>query len=700
MLPFLSKFLRNFPAIQTKQILKLVAQARQRGEIINEKDLKEHLSALADVTSEEELKMKVPFLFFYEADVLESDAVKTFMESVQRDTDACLGEVEHLGNAIRTHHRVLVDHYFNSVDAAITELEKKVKAHELLAIHKTRGFNTVPKVFDFSGSISVAGAGGVKTEWQNVLSVINRGDNSQPLRTQNEILVTPENFDATIDAEPTTYSNVLTSLGDARNASQSAKVRLSEDGSADFFGKDRDGGELFWSSPAHGDAGLSLGKKIEKHLFKTIEIISSTGTTSSDKRNTLKNNVSGNNITNVIDGLPDTHWSHSVKVSRPVDTCNLKLFLGFSAAKRINSVLINPVSMYPMVLTAVSYLNTGESEVSVTITETEMKPGTITTVDIGDVTAKGIFLTFKQTIATNEDFVVSRDISGDWQKGLKPTAVFDYIEDHRRDSLLIPGTETDVDTNIHYYDYSFGFKDILALEKIYEENGQYVPESFAITKPIDSLSLYANIDYPSGEFSDVEFSIRKENYSDGQTLEDIEVFPILPAGTSQLQERLFLTQQVDAASNDAGQTRFYPDFTETFSVYSNDTLLTLGTDYEISVDSGENWETTLSFSGTPEKTKRCLVKLLSPRTDKIFTVVYSPLISTQTAGGEVFINDEQTVTLEKNETYVFDNGRAGGNIKIKHSNIMLQIVVRSNTLNNRVTPYLKDAILLLGTNNG
>lgn len=698
MLPFLDKFLRNFPAVQTRQVLKEMSQARQRGEIINEKDLKEQLMHLANITDEEELKIQAPFLFFYEGDVLESDALKTFMQKIQLDTEASLGEVEHLGDAIRAHQKILVDHYFSGIDAAISELEKKVKGYELLALNRYRGFNN-QRVYDFDGSMSVAGIDIKGSGSQTSEPQIIYGGEQRILRTQNETKI-----GANPDVNPTQDSNPTTSviqqssvLSDLASFSQSEQ-------NIDPFVDIRSNKTLTWAPPVQGEAGLKLAIEEETfHKFRDIELVLDSETSGVNIRGDRRNNTDGNDIDNVIDGKPDTEWGYSVKSIELVDSCSIKLFLSFAGTKRINAISIDPVSQLAMKLSAISYLSSGQTEVSVSFTEQLLKPSTKTIVQIGDVTAKGVYLTFTQSTAENTDVIVERDNTGNWKRPENNTEIFDWLYNNQQLNEIFPNAD-DTQINIKYHDYNFGFKDVIAIERTFKEDGLFVPEIFKTKSTVNSLSIYADIDYPASVFSDVEFLIRKENYikdsENKEVFQDVETFPIIPVGTSTLNERLFLTQQVDGTAFDTGRLRFYPDFSQNLSIYSNNALLTIGVDYEVSIDKGNTWETSFTFTGVADKTPTCLVKLSTPRTDKIFTVVYSPLISTQEPGGEVFINENKSIILERNETYVFENNRAGQNNNITSSRILLQTIVRSNTLNNRVTPYLKDVVLLMGIKNG
>ena len=101
-----------------------------------------------------------------------------------------------------------------------------------------------------------------------------------------------------------------------------------------------------------------------------------------------------------------------------------------------------------------------------------------------------------------------------------------------------------------------------------------------------------------------------ENYDENNQLLDTESFPLISYGTDSQDERLFLTRKFTASVNDTGILCFYPDFTESFDVYRRGETLTVGVDYQISVDEGGTWEDTTSPVGVAKEFATCLIKLI------------------------------------------------------------------------------------------
>jgi hypothetical protein len=325
-------------------------------------------------------------------------------------------------------------------------------------------------------------------------------------------------------------------------------------------------------------------------------------------------------------------------------------------------------------------------------------------IPVGDIVARRFIITFQQDTGGDGDlFYYDVDV-GSWQKN---TTVETFIKGHMKDSGgpdgaeipmglgFIPTSADDGRLQGRFSEYVFGLKDICAIEREYESNGFFVPEPFTMKTPPNTLALYSDAGYPVDGGGDIEFLIRKENYDSRGILLDVETFPMLPYGVQSVDERLFLTElRTESVINDTGLLRFYPDFTESFAVYSNDTQLTIGTNYTVSVDGGTTWESSLPPSSTPNDPRECLVKIGGPRAGAFIKVSYSPLLSSSEAGSEVWINPERTVRLGRFQTYVFDNVRPFG--EVSECRIGLQIILRAHTLDSRVSPYLKEVVLLGG----
>jgi hypothetical protein len=661
MIPFLSGFLKNLPAIQTKQLLRILSQRRDSGEIRTQDEFVKELSVLANMIGGSKLSQKTPALAFQEGDLIESDAVRTFLDATKMDMEALLGEAENLSNVVRAHHKILTENYFDALEAALDELESDVRAYEVLTTRKFTGFTKRIKSLNFSGSNMAVGASA---------------------------------------ADP--FSSSL-------------------------FSDLRSGKAPTLSPPRMGELGIHLGilpdhSEYQK-LFTKIEII----TDSTTPQTALSTDADGNVPDNVIDGNSYTLWQRGILLDSYPPFCRMKLLLSFPVPERISALVVSPVSDVPLKIADISYIDSGGTEhelgvgsmhiatstaVGAGMTRSDLLSGAPRvdmedwvvsnrpkTIPLGDLTVSKVILTLQQGTAIPAEFYYYDSDIGGWRTS-------PVLEELLRERLMGIGGSISEDLGFiglegedtrlgRFVEYRFGLRDVYCLEREYQDTGLFVPEPITIGAP-KVLAFFADAEFPTCESSDIEFLLKKENYDSAGSLLDTEVIPFLAYGDSSVDERLFLKSRNKVLTtkglNDTATTRFYPDFSSSFEVYVGESLLTLGNEYHISVDGGSTWESVVPPVGVTTTPKECRIRFKNPSTSAILRVVYTPLVSGQTEGSEVWLNANRTVRLDKYQTYVFDSARSYG--EVSSCKIGLQILVRSNTLNTRVSPYLKEIVIL------
>lgn len=658
MVPFLKGFLNNLSAVQSKQVLRILSQMRDRGEIRSIQDFQKKLADLAVSIQKDQIGQRTPPLTFEEGELLESDAIRTFTEFVRLDLEAALGETERLSNSMRAHNRILTENYFNSLEAAISELEAETRAYEILEDQKFNGFTSKVKHWEFSRADSVPGA--------------NPDD---PIAASLEV---------------------------------------------DRRGRD----DLVYSPPGKGERGLHLGfssgSSEVADFFNRVEIL----TDSTTPQTVLSTSTKENTPVKAIDGDRDTAWKHSVLLEEHPPTARLIIAPSFTGARRVNCLVIDPLADATVKIASVSYVDSGGQEVQLPVgsdysagsvdlfdrsgplTGFNLDPNewilsnTRKVIPVGDIIARRFIITLQQDSGGTGDFFYYDHDLGDW---VNTTAedVLQGMPDSNLDGETIAQQLGFIGDQAErrkgkFLEYVFGLNEVSTLAREYLPNGRFIPEIFETSSAPNILSLYTDIDYPVGEDTDAEFLLLKQNYDSSGVLLDTETIPMLPVGDSSIDERLFLTEIQNTLSdvNDTGALRFYPDFSQSFIVASNGTPLTLGTEYQISVDGGATFESVIPPVGTPADPAHCLVRLTDPQGGIFYTTSYTPLVSTSEAGGEVWLNRDHTVRLGRFQTYVFNNQRATG--KVATCKMGLQIILRANTLNTRVSPYLREAILLGG----
>lgn len=662
---FLSEFLRTLSATETQQIFNILSKLRDKGEIRTPQEFQKKLSELAELIQENDITLHTPYLTFDARQILESDAIRTFIEGALLDAESALSQTELLGNTARAHNKILTENHFDALEAALDELDSRVRAYEVLTARKYTGFSHQYQTYSFSGAISAIGA-----------------ESSDPLA-----------------------SSLLT---DSRS---------------------RD--ETRYCFPRVGESGLHLPinkDTIERtHFFDSIEILTDSSTPQGEISLATLDNIP----VRAIDGNRDTAWKHSVLLREHPDVCRLKVGLSFAHAKRVNAIVIDSLSDVAMELVSGSYLDVGGQETDIEIGSSSSKSRSDllgsktlgkdfwqlrnkkTIIPVGDFVAKKITLVFQQNTGLQAEFFYDADLRA-WEKGESFEEMSSLVEPVRDlqqelgleepppvgadpDDFSSPFTSVEgifmsnLRRRAKFYEYVFGFREVSVIEREYFSDGIFVAEPFTIKAP-NTLAIHTAIDLPSGESTGVEISVAKENYDVFGRLIDSEVFPVVPYGDDEIDERIVLNQnQNSLVFFDTGVTRFYPDFSSSFSVYEGTTELTIGSDYNISINEGSTWLTSLP-SGSSTSIKSCLIRITSPQPSGLYHVLYTPLVSSDTAGGEVFINDSKTIRLDKYQTYVFDNSRISDTVD--SCKIGVQVALRANTSNTRVSPYLSEIVIL------
>jgi len=657
MIPFLKGYLGTLSAVQSKQVFRILSQMQEKGEIRDHRDFQKKLADLVQLVRDDRLEQRTPELEFLEGDMLESDAIRTFIDQARLDFEAILGETERMGNTMRAHNKILSNNYFDALEASVTELESEVRAYEVLEHRKFSGFSTVVKSLNFSGSISSPSAD-LDDDFASTLFIDSHGDQ-----------------------------------------------------------------ELFVSGPGVGEGGLHLASSRTKPEFVTYFDGISLVNDETTPQTVLNVSPDDNVPIKAIDGSDDSAWRHSILLSEHPDLCRLKLNLSFVGAQRVNTLIINPLADIPMEVVGVSYTDSGGAENIIDVGSSQIDSSTLSSnsgllgssdesrakwilsntkivIPIGDVVANKITVTFQQSTAGEAKFYYFDEDAGSWKYNPE-------LEDLLRSVMTVTTGSSSYDVPVqlgflppddeglrlgNFVEYVFGLKEVSVSTREFENNGLFVPEPFSLSYAPSTLALYTDIDFPVGDSTSVEFTVRKENYNSDGALIDVETFPFLPYGSSSVDEKLFLLQRYTSSINDTAVLRFYPDFSESFTVYRDGEEISLGTDYQISVNGGTGFESVIPPGSTAIEPNECLIKILSPSTSAIFRIEYSPKVSGSTAGSEVWVNSTRTVRLGRYQTYVFNNERPSETVS--SCKIGLQIITRSNTLNTRVSPYLREIVLL------
>ncbi len=197
------------------------------------------------------------------------------------------------------------------------------------------------------------------------------------------------------------------------------------------------------------------------------------------------------------------------------------------------------------------------------------------------------------------------------------------------------------------------------------------------------------------------------------------VFPILPLGVTRLhQERLVLSEKSDPSlvGNDIGTFVFFTNRASgDIKIYKNGVLITDKTGIALSTEGWQEEPDSIQTSGagadqrTPNNGTRMIfkVKILDPLQGDIFTVSYTPIVSTTkaipktptelaTVGGIQVVDLVGDLSARVSEAQIIILDRIGEDDVNQNSRIFLVIVLRQNTADTSLSPIIEEYTLLAG----
>lgn len=240
------------------------------------------------------------------------------------------------------------------------------------------------------------------------------------------------------------------------------------------------------------------------------------------------------------------------------------------------------------------------------------------------------------------------------------------------------------------YLYTIGFDFISVDLSTFEHKGVYISKEIETSNVVAEVALKSTVihsESSTGLVMDaIEFTLSKYNYNEDDALVYVETSPIFPVSKT-IEKEVLIT---DASG--FGKTRFYPVLS-TLKVYRDHTLLTLDTDYDLSVDGG------LTYGPAPATTPvgppiRLRIRLNGYLSASSYTVSYTVATVHPTLTGEpVWQNDLRTVKVGENGL-LFEY--LPNLDTISYSKMYLSVVARStDLLATRNTPIISDYSLLV-----
>jgi hypothetical protein len=634
---YLDKFVSTIPAVQGKQITEILNTKKDRGEIRTIKEYSKEADRLFEVlTASDPLPTLKLFLGEKDKSIF-SETFNFMMERVIDDLTTVFQEAKNIADVATLHRRLIIETILRSLRFAIHSLNDTINVHEFLSNNKD-GF-TAAQFNSF---------------------------------TQDNLLRTART-DAVASA---TYVDPITGL----------LVSTAEDAVVDPIGE-----QLLLST--------SLNKQI---ALKNIRLILDADTRASE----IDISFPGSDIRNAIDNQDNTFWVHDILLTDPEpDGVLTKVELKLAGVQDINFIELEPATLFKFSLTEMSYVDTSGNVRRIPLSETLLdRPRRI---NFTKITTNTILLTCKQRTYLRARYAFNANTQS-YERLIAQDPItledvdFTTVEQELGDLIDSATLKEAIGVtssafnfeDVDMYEYLIGFDNIRIGLNQYNNRGIYVGAKLTADQPgvmgLKAVEVRNQHEFLGLDIDSIEYTIYKQNFDVNNIFVDTEIFNILPISITAISQERLLLRERTALSNDTGTFRFYPDVSKTLKVYRDGTELIIGTDYQVSGDSGASYQAVLSLSvhDPGNQFHEFKVQVVNPADTSIYTVDYEPLL-------DVFVNSRRTATIKNGNLFNFNLNRP--NITVNRSDIFLTIILRRNHSNIAITPELKEYNLLVGS---
>lgn len=681
---YLDKFKSQVGQKQTEQMIKLLNQQRNSGQIRTIEEFTQKLESLVrDLTS----TIIKPTSTLYKAESnqeVNSETYNFMLDRAQDDLETAFAETQNIDEVQNAHEAIIRDVILKNLRFGIAELESKISLYEFLN-KDIRGFNSA------------------------LFTTFRESKENRTFRGTNK-------FTSTLFLDPRTKD--LTSID--------------EDASIELVGE-----------------RLTLATKDTlNYPIRNIRQLFDDDTPQSE----LIVDPPNISLRNLIDNTKHTYWAQSLIFTTKRAFSKTKLELDLGIVREINSLEIEPAAKYPLILESVSYLNSNHVLVTLPIVEQEFISSLA--LQFKKISTNKIILTFRNEHPTrvqfeydpNKETLFSQALQ-EPPEGIKPnisdisSEINTLISSGKIKELL--GITLNQSHTFIGYEFQIGFDNLRIGLVNYNSKSIYVSSPLKLTgagqiglktverrpyTPVPTGDIlytektYDNLDeneiggINSRNFlGSIEYWIIKQDLSPTGSLLRTTTFPILPLEVERIHhERLVLSEKSDTASsiNDIGTLMFFTNVTDgEVKVYRNFELLNNETGNAFAVD---GWKIEpeppngVSFR-TPNQGERMRfkIKIVAPLVTDIYTVTYTPLLSTTKAipknisefagvGGIQVVDLSGDLSIRAGESQIVYVDNIGEDQSILESHIYLSIVLRQNTAETALSPAVEEYTLMTG----
>lgn len=681
---YLEKFRSGLRQVQSQQILTLLSKEKDRGAITTVEEFRSRLEELTSQLQSQTIQPTLELFLAEFTELIDSESYNFMLERIEDDLVAAFSEMNDIDEILSAHENIINNVVLVNLELAVNDLEAQIESFDFISKNKEGFDNAIFNTFR-----AVQGNSAVQ-EKQILFFDPKTGVAS------NNVL-----FKANID----TIGEKLLLNTSVSEEITAASVRQVYDFEA-------------------------IGSELDVQFEDS-------------------------NIDNVIDNTIGTFWIQSTMLSEPRGEAGVvtKLEIDLGGVKSINFIQLEPLALYPVEISGITAIDPNNQPILILTEKLETKSNN--KLFFNTVSAKKIIVEITNRNYSLVQFTTRPSVPVPDFARIRPSIEEDLqnisadLDDIISSPLLKDalGLQNFIAEPKGYYEYLIGFDNIRLGLASFTDTSIFVSKTQKIRtfgeaalkvnekRPIgdiDSSSIeYTKETYPLSRddyfHGSLEYYFIKKDFSENDALLDVTYLPVLPLGVTTLRhETLVLTRTSSSggAIPDIGFLQFYtlddPYHTVDspsgdIQVYRNGQLLdnadaTTGPNAALETD-GWVVESTLTQNvpGNPTA-MRYAIKIQNPNPNNIYTVSYSPAISTTntipTEGSPaaflapeglrlVDLTGGLKVWLGKDNIVYFKENKSG--IPVNYSTVNLVVVLRRNSANLNLTPVLEDYLIATGT---
>lgn len=667
---YLDKFRSTLPSSQGKQILQILSEKSNSGEIKNINDFK---SKLKELTTKILAERITPTLEIYRAIAnqdISSEQFNEMLKRIKNDLETGFNEADNLDEIIDAHNNLIDNVALKTLRYGINEIENKITLYEFLNQDKNGFTDTLFNTFTESKPLQTDRSD------KNSLSLFFDPRTDTLIESDEDARVNIVGENLTLGSNDNQYVTIVSADWLANVNSIRSELDVS-----------------FKSSNISNILDNSI------NTFWVVSILLSQLRVGGAPAE-IALRLNGSQDINFIEIEPATPYPMYLEEIEYYDSTKTRQTINFDGIylnkpTRINFNKINTSTIILKIkqqhYKVIQFLqNPGESNFDkAVLNETK-----------NEIDLVSINETLKEVLTSDfilKDIIKVKDAAFEQKKYFEYLIGFDNVRvglslyDER--SIFISSKKT-IENPLQF---SLKTNEYLATQQIGETGIEFVKQNYLPASTDENNKFYHSV---------FEYWLYARFYDENNSLISSDYIPVLPLGAQRIYHEKLIFAKKDELQiyNNLSELMHFTQADETdVKVYRNGTILSYGTNWEFILDT-DNSDLTRIVPDSGKRMSRGIRIFDAVNPLDFFTVSYTPTI-TNTNNKDynanllkiVDLNGDNTCRVINNNLIVFDSLRKS--YKIKKADFYLMIIIRRNSNNPNISSKLEDYLELFGTKN-